>query len=84
MSMPPDIWSSYPLYIRNEYTEEIEETNVEINRHNIEDAPVHRERVEHQAYVMPDQKFKRAQTAPFTRNRNETIEGSPIRESDHV
>ncbi|CAI2364164.1 unnamed protein product [Moneuplotes crassus] len=35
MAMTPDIWSSYPLYIKNEYIHEIEEANEEIRINNL-------------------------------------------------
>lgn len=81
MSMPPDIWLNYPLYIRNEYTEQIEEANVEIFRSNIEDVPLVRERAELHNHAIPDRKFMRGEPAPFTRSKTVVVNnGSPFRE----
>lgn len=71
MSLSPSIWASYPLYIKNEYMQEIEEANEQMTR-----AKINRN-IDASQYVIPDHKYNKKETAPLYKPKNQHPGFSP-------
>ena len=83
MTLSPDIWSSYPLYIKNEYVQEIEEANEEI-RNNQFHSQFQKPEIQQPVYhVEETRRFERA--GPYQNHGiPRKIPGSPQRDLDRV
>lgn len=80
MALTPEIWSYYPLYIRNEYIHEIEEANDAMIRNN----PLNKGYVDHTQHMMPDYHYGRAEGKPLFQTRNQHFQTAPNREHASV
>jgi hypothetical protein len=84
MSLSPDIWCSYPLYIRNEYSQEIEETNQIITQTNPIKAHLAKSQLEQPTLNIPEQHYGRVDLAPKYKGKNHHFNGSPRQEAQTI
>lgn len=84
MTLSPEMWASYPLYIKNEYMHEIEEANEIMIRNNPIKASLAKAQQEQPTYTMPDHRYGRAEPGPKVRARNQHFEAANNHESQSI